>query len=247
MTALDEKLEDHLGGNRKSTAREYIESILIAVGIAFFLRAFVFEAFKIPTGSMIPTLQVGDHIFVNKFIYGIRIPWTDIKLGMGLRKPERGEVAVFKYPIDPTKDFLKRIVGVEGDTIEVRDRVLFVNGRAVPRKSLKVPGKPCEYDDYDEPAQRWEHRDCEAFAETLNGHSYVTYFDPKHDKPPSWPRVTVPRGKVFVMGDNRDNSSDSRYWGAVPLENMRGKAMVVWWSLGAPEGVRVGRLGKLIE
>ena len=128
LNVLDKQLDNHLSFARKSTAREYIESIAIAVLIALFLRAFVVEAFKIPSGSMIPTLQVGDHIFVNKFIYGIRIPFTNIKFGMGYRKPKRGEVIVFIYPKEPDKDFIKRIVGIEGDTVEIRDGQAIVNG-----------------------------------------------------------------------------------------------------------------------
>src|SRR4029077_6359438 len=123
---------------------------------------FVVEAFKIPSGSMIPTLQVGDHIFVNKFIYGLRVPGTNIKFGMTVRKPRRGEVAVFKFPKDPDKDFIKRIVAVEGDTVEVRDTQLYVNG--VPRPRVHLDGTPCEYEDFEELTGRWEHRVCDAWS-----------------------------------------------------------------------------------
>ena len=251
-SALDKRLDQYLESHRASTAREYVESILVAVGIAFFLRAFVVEAFKIPSGSMIPTLQVGDHIFVNKFIYGLRIPWTNIKLGMNIRKPQRGEVVVFKFPRDEEKDFIKRIVAVEGDTVEIRDNVLYVNGQATPREHMK--GEPCEYEDFDELKQQWEHRRCDAWKETLNGHSYTTIFDrgspPRSWSPAQqfgWPSGKVPPATVFVMGDNRDNSHDSRYWGTVNYELLRGKAMIIWWSLGEPEGIRVGRIGQVID
>jgi signal peptidase I len=209
LNTLDDLLDSHLGFARKSTAREYTESIGVAVLIALFLRAFVVEAFKIPSGSMIPTLQVGDHIFVNKFIYGVRVPFTNIKFGMEYRKPRRGEVIVFIYPKEPDKDFIKRIVAVENDTVEVRDNQIFVNGVGVPRSH--VDGD-CNYGGV-------------------------------HSTRP----VTVPKDSVFVMGDNRDNSHDSRFWGFVPFDLIKGKAMIIWWSHGEPEGVRVNRLFSLVH
>jgi signal peptidase I len=228
LNGLDRALDDHLSFARKSTLREYGESIGVAILIALFLRAFVVEAFKIPSGSMIPTLQVGDHIFVNKFIYGVRIPWTNIKFGMGYRKPRRGEVIVFIYPEDRDKDFIKRIVAVEGDTVEIRDNQIFVNARPVPRKKLDIK---CHYDDYSEDSDRWEKKGCEAWQETVEGNTYTTIYDPNGGLK-SWAPRTVPKNSVFVMGDNRDNSHDSRFWGYVPFELIKGKAMVIWLSLG---------------
>jgi signal peptidase I len=253
LVELDRKLDNHLSFARKSTVREYTESIAVAVLIALFLRAFVVEAFKIPSGSMIPTLQVGDHIFVNKFIYGIRPPWPweEMEFGrnhpkflMGLRKPQRGEVIVFKYPKDPDKDFIKRIVAVEGDTVEVRQNAVYVNGK--PVEHSHVEGRPCEYEDFEEAAGRWDHRRCEEYKDSLDGRSFTTIYD-KGGVARSWPEVKVPPGNVFVMGDNRDNSHDSRYWGTVPFEMIKGKAMVIWWSSGEPEGIRVKRMGHLVE
>ena len=243
LNALDDVLDNNLGFARKSTAREYTESIGVAVLIALFLRAFVVEAFKIPSGSMIPTLQVGDHIFVNKFIYGVRVPFTNIKFGMEYRKPRRGEVIVFIYPKEPDKDFIKRIVAVEGDTVEVRDNQIFINGVGVPRSH--VDGD-CRYEDFLEDTARWEERSCEAWVETVNGSSYTTYYD-KNGGVHSTRPVTVPKDSVFVMGDNRDNSHDSRFWGFVPFDLIKGKAMVIWWSHGEPEGVRVNRIFKLVH
>ena len=244
LKQLDQLLEQHLSPYRKSTTREYVESIVIAVLIALFLRSFVIEAFKIPSGSMIPTLQVGDHIFVNKFIYGLRLPWTNVKFGMQLRKPERGEVIVFKFPRDQEKDFIKRIVAIEGDTVEVRDNVVYVNGQPTPR--VHETDDQCEYEDFDEVSGRCDHRRCEAYRETVGTHVYHTVFD-RGPSPRSWPKVTVPAGNVFVMGDNRDNSHDSRFWGTVPFELIKGKALVIWFSKGEPEGLRLGRIGHLIE
>ncbi len=243
LNTLDDVLDNHLGFARKSTAREYTESIGVAVLIALFLRAFVVEAFKIPSGSMIPTLQVGDHIFVNKFIYGVRVPFTNIKFGMEYRKPKRGEVIVFIYPKEPDKDFIKRIVAVEGDTVEARDNQLFVNGVAVPR--THVDGD-CRYEDYKEDLGRWEEDRCEAWQETVLGNTYTTVYD-KNGRVSSFAPRTVPKDSVFVMGDNRDNSHDSRFWGFVPFDLIKGKAMIIWWSHGEPEGVRVNRLFHLVH
>ncbi len=244
LNVLDKQLDNHLSFARKSTAREYIESIAIAVLIALFLRAFVVEAFKIPSGSMIPTLQVGDHIFVNKFIYGIRIPFTNIKFGMGYRKPKRGEVIVFIYPKEPDKDFIKRIVGIEGDTVEIRDGQAIVNGQPIPRQA--VDGE-CRYMDFTELDEKWEQKRCQPYRETLaDGTSYMTYLAPgitRDDFPP----VKVAKDNVFVMGDNRDNSHDSRFWGTVPFDLIKGKAMVIWFSEGEPEGIRVKRFFHLVE
>jgi signal peptidase I len=229
LNALDEILDKHLSFARKSTVREYTESIGIAVLIALFLRAFVVEAFKIPSGSMIPTLQVGDHIFVNKFIYGVRVPFTNIKFGMQYRVPKRGEVIVFIYPKEPDKDFIKRIVAAAGDTVEVRDNQVIVNGKPVPRRH--VDGE-CRYEDYVEEVGRWEERNCEAWLETVDGETYTTVYDHNSSPMRPYPPHTVPAGHVFVMGDNRDNSHDSRAWGFVPYDLIKGKAMVIWFSAG---------------
>ena len=243
LNALDAKLDEHLAFARKSTAREYAESIGVAVLIALLLRSFVVEAFRIPSGSMIPTLQVGDHIFVNKFIYGVRVPFTDIKFGMNLRKPERGEIIVFKYPKDPDKDFIKRIVAVEGDSVEIRDNVPWVNGKPVDHQ--RIPGE-CEYDDKSEDTDHWEHRQCVGFEESLDRRKFEVIYN-VGEGARSWPSQKVPPQSVFVMGDNRDNSHDSRYWGFVPYELIKGKAMIIWWSSGQPEGIRVKRMGQLVQ
>jgi signal peptidase I len=248
INELDRALDDHMPFARKSTAREYAESIAVAVLIALFLRAFVVEAFKIPSGSMIPTLQVGDHIFVNKFIYGVRVPWTNIKFGMNYRQPRRGEVIVFIYPKEPDKDFIKRIIAIPGDTIEMKDNHLIINGKPVPREHVN---EDCKYEDFDENRGMWEERRCDRWEETLDGNTFTTVYD-RSVPPHSWPldgqAKTIGPDEVFVMGDNRDNSHDSRFWGTVPYDLIKGKAMIIWWSSGEPEGwIRVARMFHLVH
>jgi signal peptidase I len=249
MVKLDDLEHRHLAFAKKSAFREYADSIGVAVLVALLLRAFVVEAFKIPSGSMIPTLEVGDHIFVNKFIYGLRIPFTKIKF-FEWRKPKRGEVVVFIYPSDPDKDFIKRIVAVEGDRIAVRRDVLYVNGEEVPHQ--RMPGLWSYWDLVDERNQDWDQKVAIRVNEQVNGERYMTIHEPHSSYLGDYPRdggeaYTVPPGSVFVLGDNRNNSHDSRFWGPVPLENIKGKAMVVWWSSGGPDGIRWERLGHLVE
>jgi signal peptidase I len=242
LATLDKRMDESFPFARKSTGREYMESIAVAILIALFLRAFVMEAFKIPSGSMIPTLQVGDHIFVNKFLYGVRIPFTNIKLGMNYRKPRRGEVIVFMYPVEPDKDFIKRIVAVEGDEVELRENVVYVNGKPVPREPISGE---CRYEDYEEKRDHWEERECEAFSETVKGNRYSVIQEKDAPLQKFAPHKVPPRS-VFVMGDNRDNSNDSRFWGTVPEELIRGKAMVIWLSLHLPGGDQVHGTGELL-
>jgi signal peptidase I len=248
MVTVDDLEHRHLGFAKKSAFREYADSIGVAVLVALLLRAFVVEAFKIPSGSMIPTLEVGDHIFVNKFIYGLRIPFTKIKF-FEWRKPRRGEVVVFIYPTDPDKDFIKRIVAVEGDRVEVRKDILYVNGDKVAQERL--PGLWSYYDLVNERSGIWDEKVAIRVAEQLGEASYVTIHEPhpsfSGDFPDHDGAYVVPPHHVFVLGDNRNNSHDSRFWGPVPHENIKGKAMVVWWSSGGPDGVRWERLGHLVE
>jgi signal peptidase I len=205
---------------KKSNLRETIEAIVVAFAIALVIRTFVIQAFKIPSGSMIPTLQIGDHILVNKFLLGtpVDIPFTNIHLFRmpGLRKPQRGDIIVFKYPEDPTRDFIKRTIGIEGDVIESKDKTLFVNNRKL------VESYTQHVDDLIKPSGM-EKRD---------------NFGP----------ITVPKDSVFVMGDNRDQSYDSRFWGFVDLSKVKGKAIIIYWSWdGDRSWVRFNRLGGLIR
>lgn len=241
----------------KGKAREYAESLLIALVIAFFIRSFVLEAFKIPSGSMIPTLMIGDHIFVNKFIYGLRIPFTKKKV-VHFRDPARGEAIVFMYPVDTHKDFIKRVIGLPGDRLRLDGDTIFVNDRKTEKIAVRL-----------EPAQNPRAprlqvaRDANAadigaipsfegwgdysyFVEVTDGIRHLVQYDSN----PSWAdsEVVVPPGHLFVMGDNRDNSSDSREWGFVPLENVKGKAMFVWLSIDFErKTLRWDRFGKWIK
>ena len=201
----------------------------------FFLRSFIVEPFKIPSGSMIPTLLVGDLILVNKFHYGLRLPVLNTKITEG-DKPQRGDVMVFRYPPKPSLDYIKRVVGVPGDTVAYLNKRLTINGQAVPTES--VP----EF--FDEDAMRYFKQ----YEEKLGSQSHRLLNDeqrpafvPGADKFPGFENcdytiegVTckVPEGHYFMMGDNRDNSMDSRYWGFVPEKNIVGKAFFVWMNFG---------------
>jgi len=247
---LDDAMDDHLSFARKSTLREYAESIGVAVAVALLLRAFVVEAFQIPSGSMIPTLHVGDHIFVSKFSYGLSIPFTDIKV-MQYGQPVRGDVIVFKFPQDKSVDYIKRVVALPGDTVEVRQGDLYVNGERVPRE--RVPG-PCRYDSDTEQdpappraAQRGiDPRDCEKWVETLGRKQHEIITEPGGGGKEQT-RTVVPAHHVFVMGDNRDNSSDSRVWGPVNFDLIKGRALIVWWSKGPSENWNAGSWAKAIH
>jgi signal peptidase I len=200
---------------RKSVVREWLEALAVAILLAVFIRTFVVQAFKIPSGSMMPTLLVGDHILVNKFIYGIRIPVLDAWI-VGPWVPNRQDTIVFKYPHDESRDFIKRVVGLPGDVVEIREKRVYINGQpldepyvlASPGVRLGGPRSP--------------------------GDSYGP--------------VTVPKDKLLVLGDNRDHSQDSRFWGFLDIHKVEGEAFIIYWSWDSQEGgPRWNRLGKLIN
>lgn len=200
---------------KKNIFREYGEAILIAVILALFIRTFVVQAFKIPSGSMKPTLLVGDHILVNKFIYGVKLPFSDITL-IPVKDPKRGDIVVFEFPEDPEKDFIKRVIAVAGDTVQIRNKKVYINDKPM-----------------DDP--------------------YGTHLDPHSIRGEARPRdnfgpVIVPANSLFVMGDNRDHSYDSRFWGFVNLPAVKGKAFIMYWSWDKENtGIRWRRLGRLIH
>jgi len=224
--------------------------------LALAIRAFLVEPFQIPTGSMIPTLQIGDHIFVNKLAYGFRIPLVNWHL-VQWAHPERGDIVIFPFPVegpDKGKDYIKRVVAIPGDRVHLKDHVLYLNGEPAQVEVLAA-GVPCM--DSTPPSVR-----CEVSAETRAGRSYLTqrldddscrapggcggdwplrtsppclglsrclYFGSADDNP-DWPEVVIPDGHYLMMGDNRDNSSDGRFWGLVRREDVLGKAMFLWWA-----------------
>ncbi|MBM4266886.1 MAG: signal peptidase I [Deltaproteobacteria bacterium] len=202
------------GTKTKSAFREYAEALIVALALALFIRTFFVQAFKIPSGSMLPTLQIGDHLLVNKILYGIRVPVLGTRY-LSFFEPERGDIVVFVYPEDHEKDFIKRVVGVPGDVIEIRRKQLYRNGKPVDRS--------------DEPYAHYT-KEIEAGARD------------------NWGPQTVPPGQVFVMGDNRDHSFDSRFWGFVPFEYIKGKAFIIYWSWdGVDTWVRWSRIGSLVH
>jgi signal peptidase I len=208
---------------KKSVVREYAEAIAIAILLALFIRTFVVQAFKIPSGSMLPTLLIGDHLLVNKFIYGIRVPFSG-KVLVPLKDPKSGDIIVFKFPKDRSIDYIKRVVGVPGDKIEVKNKKVYRNG-----KQAEDP-----------------------FAHFTSTTILPGSVSPKDNFGP----ITVPEGKYFVMGDNRDNSSDSRFWGFVETNDVLGKAMIIYWSWDIDKpllsvdrfsSIRWGRLADVIH
>lgn len=210
----------------KGKLREYAEAFLVALLIALLVRTFVVQAFKIPSGSMENTLLVGDHIFVNKFAYGYHLPYTKGRV-LRLSKPRRGDIIVFVFPEDPKKDFIKRVVALPGDTVEIREKQVILNGRPLKEEYTRFA----------------DGRMTDRFVRTRD---YM-------------PPVTVPPGKYFVMGDNRDRSYDSRFWGFVDEDAILGKALFIYFSIDwsreirwyqfwrYPELVRWNRIGEVLR
>jgi signal peptidase I len=193
--------------HRKSTLREYFEAIVTAVILALFVRTWVVQAFKIPTGSMENNLLIGDHLLVNKLVFGPTASAVDRTI-LPVREVRRGDIVVFKYPDEPERDFIKRVIGLPGETLELRNKTVYING-----KPLEEP---------------YVH-----FLTPASEGSEVTSQDVRERYGP----VTVPAGQYFVMGDNRDNSQDSRYWGFLPRSYVKGKALMIYWSFeGGDEG-----------
>ena len=206
----------------KSSLRENTEAIIIAIIIAMFIRTFIIQAFKIPSGSMLETLQIGDQILVNKFIYGIKIPFTGGKILIPMKEPQKGDIVVFEYPEDPSKDFIKRVVATGGDTLELIDKKLYVNNKMVEDEVYAV------YKTKDIIPGNFSSRD-------------------------NLRKIKIPENKLFVMGDNRDNSHDSRFWGFVDLKAVRGEAFIIYWSWNKDKfvpiwnSVRWARIGDILR
>jgi len=200
--------------SHRTIFQEYSEAFVVAVILAILIRALFVQAFKIPSSSMEPTLLVGDHILVNKLLYGIRIPFTDARWPQFV-SPRRGDVIVFVYPDDRTKDFIKRVVAIGGDTVEIRNKKVILNGKEVNDPHAHFFDRMVRSGD----------------------------MNPRDNMPP----VTVPPGHLFVMGDNRDFSHDSRFWGFVPLEDVKGEAFLIYYSAQTFPGIRWDRVFDVIR
>jgi signal peptidase I len=203
---------------KKKFFKDYVEPVVLAVLIALFVRTFIIQAFKIPSSSMEPTLLVGDYLMVNKFIYGIKIPFTETKVFQFV-KPQRGDVIVFPYPVDPSKDFIKRVIGMGGEKVEIIQSEIYINDKRIP--------------------DPWGHFEKIGSAERLQR---IENFGP----------VFVPKDSLFVMGDNRNNSDDSRFWGFLRVNTVVGKAFIFYfsWNPSAENlwnTIRWSRIGKLIH
>ena len=206
------RIHDHESKNFENQG--YIEAIIIAILIAFFIRTFIVQAFKIPSGSMKPTLQIGDHILVNKFIYGVN-PLRTLDL-IPVGEPHRGDIVVFIYPEDRSKDFVKRVIGTGGDTIQIMNKQIYLNG---------LP-----------------------YKDTHGVYTTTSSFPAPSSHGTTWGPSPSPKGAIFVMGDNRDQSYDSRFWGFVDLKDVMGKAFIIYWSWDSDDnGVRWTRIGKLLN
>lgn len=209
--------------HKKSLVREYVEAIIIAILLALFIRTFIVQAFKIPSGSMLPTLKIGDHLLVNKFSYGLKMPFTGSVL-IPWKEPSRGDVVVFRFPKDRSVDYIKRVVGVPGDIVTIKDKHILINGETV--------------------------------ADPHAHYTSAVILDANESPRDNFGPVTVPKGSIFVMGDNRDNSYDGRFWGFVDQNDILGKAFILYWSwdlekpllsLDRFTSVRWSRIGDLIN
>jgi signal peptidase I len=203
-----------VAGKKPSVAREWAESLVWALVLVTLMRAFIIQSFRIPSESMVPTLLVGDFLFVNRFEYGPKIPLTHVRLP-GLRAPRTGDIIVFQYPPNPRVDFIKRCIATGGQTVEVRNKVVYVDGKPAPAADAHAyhvdPAVSCgpEVGPFPEDSRLSTCRD---------------NFGP----------YRVPPGRLFMMGDNRENSADSRYWGTVPMDYVKGRAMFLYWSWDGP-------------
>jgi signal peptidase I len=228
------------GQRKKSFYKEWIEPFLIAAIVALFIRQFIVEAFKIPSGSMIPTLTIGDHLLVNKFVYGPRIPFTDTRI-FHWKVPKRGDIIVFKYPENEDKNFIKRVVGLPGDKIEIKNGKLLINDQPVQVTEIGT------YNDKESSAGFPYYEKPKLLDEQLGTVKHHILYMRDQTGYNFGPKI-VPPESVFVMGDNRDNSQDSRVWGFVKYNKILGKALIIYWSWdGNDRWVRWERIGSLIR
>jgi len=209
--------------------------ILVTCFLAF--RSTVFEPFMIPSGSMIPTLRIGDFILVNKFTYGVKLPFSDLAIFdfnlnpvflFGKKSPQRGDMVVFKYPKDPSINYIKRVIGVPGDTIEIKDKIVFINGKPLSIREISGTSFLKDMD------KRYRGNKFKFYSTKLENKEFVIQQDIDNIYTSFLDKVEIPKGSFFVMGDNRDFSSDSREWGFVPRQYIKGKAVLIWFSMTLP-------------
>lgn len=240
---------------KKQKLKKEIKSISIIVITVLLFRSVFFEPFRIPSGSMIPTLMIGDFILVNKFAYGFKVPFSDISIFgidsdpiylFGKSEPKRGDVVVFKYPSDPSINYIKRVIGLPGDSIEIRDKRVYINDQELPM--TEIEGKELMLD-MDE---KFKNYNLKFFKAKSGEHEHIVQQDQDNYYKTDYEKRIIPQGKYFMMGDNRDFSYDSRFWGYVDHKHIKGEAILVWFSMIFPFGedsfkFRPGRIGHMIH
>ncbi|MFZ9594472.1 MAG: signal peptidase I [Bdellovibrionia bacterium] len=258
MSGLDSSTPSSAASSSpKESPKKWILENVISLGLSLFIilmiRSSIIEAFKIPTGSMIPTLFIGDHIFVNKFSYGLKIPFSDNLTDHPIYviqrdPPKRGDIVVFKFPKDEDLYFIKRVIGVPGDTVEIKNKVLYINQKPIARDQVTGAEIDRLFQSLGNP--HYNSSNLDYYVEHLDGVDHPIFIDKTNYISESFGPITVPPDNLFVMGDNRDLSNDSRFWGFVPLKNVKGKALFIWasHSIGWNEFTfRPERIGKVLH